>query len=119
MRSDSDGSKPVEQTYTEASGEVGHLLFDSLVHHLIEKGVLTKNDALSVVQTAAQVVRGRMEVDDVPSTLTSAAMTILERTYSSFEALKERAGASQLDGHNIHTLRPSLHGDRPKFPSDD
>lgn len=119
MRSDSDGTKPAEQTYTEASGEVGYLLFDSLVHHLIEKGVLTKNDALSVVQTAAQVVRGRMEEDDVPSAQTSAAMTILERTYSSFEALRERAGASRLDGHNIRALRPPLHGDRPKFPSDD
>ena len=119
MRSDSDGTKPAEQTCTEASGEVGYLLFDSLVHHLIEKGVLTKNDALSVVQTAAQVVRRRMEQDEVPSPQTSAAMTILERTYSSFEALRERAGASQLDGHNIHALRPPLHGDRPQFPSDD
>lgn len=119
MRSDSGGTKPAEQTYTEVSGEVGYLLFDSLVHHLIEKGLLTKNDALNVVQTAAQVVRGRMEEDDVPSTRTSAAMTILERTYSSFEALRERPGSSQLDGHNIHALRPPLHGDRPKFPSDD
>ena len=119
MPSDIDGTKPSEQTPAEASGEVVYLLFDSLVHHLIEKGVLTKNDALSVVQTAAHVVRGRLEEDDVPSTQTSAAMTILERTYSSFEALRERAGASQLDGHNIHALRPPLHGDRPKFPSDD
>jgi hypothetical protein len=119
MRSDSDGTKPAEQTYTEASGEVGYLLFDSLVHHLIEKGVLTKNDALSVVQTAAQVVRGRMEEDDLTSTQTRAAMTILGRTYSIFEALRERTGSSQLDGHNIHALRPPLHGDRPKFPSDD
>ena len=34
----------------ETSSSVEYLLFDSLVHHLIEKGVLTKNDALSVTR---------------------------------------------------------------------
>lgn len=119
MRSDNDGTKPAKQTHTEVSGEIGYLLFDSLVYHLIEKGVLTKNDALSVVQTAAEVVRSRMEDDGTPSPETSPALTILQRTYSSFEAVRDRQGASQLDGHNIHALRPRLHGDRPKFPSDD
>ena len=118
MRSDSDGTKPVEQAHPQASGDVGYLLFDSLVHHLIEKGVLTKNDALSVVQTAAQVVRGRHDVE-TSSPETRTALTILQRTYSSFEALKVRAGAPQVDGRNVHSLRPPLHGDRPQFPSDD
>ena len=35
------------------------MLFDSLVHHLISKGLLTKNDALSVVQTVAEVKRAQ------------------------------------------------------------
>jgi hypothetical protein len=119
MRSNSDGTKPVEQVHIEASGDVGYLLFDSLVHHLIEKGVLTKNDALSVVQTAAQLVRGRIHAGEESSPETIAALTILQRTYSSFEAIQDRRGAPRVDGGNIHSLRPPLHGDRPQFPSED
>jgi len=119
MRSDSDGTKSVEQVHTETSADVGYLLFDSLVHHLIEKGILTKNDALSVVQTAAEVVHGRIDDGETPSLQAKAALAVLERTYSSFEAVQDRQGAAQLDGHNVHSLRPSLHGDRPQFPSDD
>jgi hypothetical protein len=120
MRSDGDGKDhPHEQAHTEALGSVGYLLFDSLVHHLIEKGVLTKNDALSVVQTVAEVVRSRMDDGETRSQQTSAALATLDRTYSSFEAMQDRTGAAQLDGHNVHPLRPPLHGDRPRFPSDD
>ena len=119
MNSGGDGTHPHEQAHVEALGNVGYLLFDSLAHHLIEKGVLTKNDALSVVQTAAEVVRGRMEDEETPSQQASAALAILQRTYSSFEALQDRQGASQLDGHNVHPLRPPLHSDRPQFPSGD
>ena len=98
---------------------VEFLLFDSLVHHLIEKGVLTKNDALSVIQTAAQVVRGRMHEKDAPNEKTDAALRTLERTYSSFEALASRQGRSGLEAHNVHRMRPPLHGDRPHFPPED
>jgi len=119
MRSDSDGTKPVEQARTEASGDVGYLLFDSLVHQLIEKGLLTKNDALSIVQTAAEVVRGRIDDGETPSLHAREALDVLQRTYSSFEALRDRGNASRLDGENVHSLRPSLHADRPQFPSDD
>lgn len=96
-----------------------HLLFDSLVHHLIEKGVLTKNDALSIVQTAALVVRGRIEEGGAGDESSSAALIRLERTYSSFEALVDRHGKSRVDDHNVHPLRRPLHGDRPRFPKDD
>lgn len=119
MGSDDNGKNDSHgQADTEALGSVGYLLLDSLVHHLIEKGILTKNDALSVVQTAAEVVRGRT-LGETPSEETDAALTILDRTYSSFEAVSDRAGTSQLDGHNVHRLRPPLHGDRPRFPADD
>ncbi len=112
MSSDDDS----REARAQAPGSVSYLLFDSLVHHLIAKGVLTKNDGLGIVQTAAQVVQSRMCDDKSPET--NSALALLERTYSSFEALPERRGAP-LDGHNIHPLRPPLHGERPKFPSDD
>lgn len=97
---------------------VEYLLFDSLVHHLIEKGLLTKNDALSVVQTAAQVVRGRMHESDQVNERIDASLATLERTYSSYEALRDRHGNSRLDAHNVHQLRTPLHGDHPRFPSE-
>ena len=119
MPADGDGKDIASPASTESLGSVEFLLFDSLVHHLIEKGVLTKNDAMSVVQSAAEVVRGRMHGGEAPTLQTSAALAALERTYASFEAVVDRHGASRLDGHNVHPLRPPLHGDRPKFPSDD
>ena len=119
MSSDSDGKEPGEPARDAAFGSVGYLLFDSLVHHLIEKGILTKNDALSVVQTAAAVVRSRMNGGETPPLQTDAALTILERTYSSFEALQVRPETVRRDGDNVRSLRPSLHGDRPRFPTDD
>lgn len=119
MPLDSDGNEVHGQAETEANGSVEYLLFDSLVLHLIEKGVLTKNDALSVVQSAAEVVRGRMQDDKSHTHQTSAALAILERTYSSFEAVVDLHGAARLDAHNVHPMRPPLHGGRPKFPSDD
>lgn len=94
------------------------LLFDSLVHHLIEKGVLTKNDALSVVQTAAEVVRGR-DSDTMHPTNQDAALSTLERIYGSFEALPDRYGRPGLDAPNVLPLRPPLHGEHPHFPSED
>lgn len=97
---------------------IGYLLFDSLVHHLIEKGLLTKNDALSVVQTAAQVVRGKMH-ESLNDPRIDRALSTLERTYASFEALPDRYGRSGLGAPNVLPLRTPLHGDRPKFPTDD
>lgn len=103
----------------ESFNSVEYLLFDSLVHHLIEKGLLTKNDALSVVQIAAEVVRGRIHESGAAAAPFEAALGTLERTYSSFEALPDRNGLPRLDGHNVHPLRSPLHGERPRFPSDD
>lgn len=96
-------------------GTTEFLLFESLVHHLIEKGVLTKNDALSVVQTAAAVVRGRVASDVAKD----EEIAFLERVFASFEAMADRQGKLVLDGHNVHPLRTPLHGDRPSFPSED
>lgn len=98
---------------------VEYLLFDSLVHHLIEKGLLTKNDALSVVQIAAEVVRGRIHESGTAAAPFEADLETLERTYSSFDALPDRHGTPRLNGHNVHPLRVPLHRDRTNFPSDD
>ena len=103
----------------ETFGSVEFLLFDSLVHHLMEKGILTKNDALSVVQTAARVVQGRIYESGVGKKELVAALSMLERTYGSFEALRDRSRPSGLDAHNVHPLRTPLHGDRPNFPTED
>jgi hypothetical protein len=101
-----------------ASESVEYLLFDSLVHQLIEKGLLTKNNAFSVVQTVAEVVRSRMhESEEVPSM--DPKLRLLERIYGSFEALPERYGRSALNGDNVLPLRTPLHGDSPHFPSAD
>ena len=100
----------------ESLDSVEFLLFDSLVHHLIEKGLLTKNDALSVVQAVAQVVQGRLETDGAD--WHKAAFGTLERTYRSFEALPDRHGRPGVDADNIIPLRRPLHGEKPEFPSD-
>ena len=108
-----DGGLPPVSTAT-----VEFLLFDSLVHHLIEKGLLTKNDALSVVQTAAEVVRGKIhEMSGVARIDT--ALSTLQRTYASFEALPDRYGRRPLDADKVTPLRAPLHRERPHFPSDD
>lgn len=103
----------------ETFDSVEYLLFDSLVHHLIEKGLFSKNDALDVVQTVAEVVRGQVHECNATNEKRNAALSLLERTYSSYQALHDRHGRPEMDGHNVHPLRPPLHNDSPHFPSDD
>ena len=95
-------------------------LFESLVHHLIEKGILTKNDALSVVQTVAEVKRGELESERFDAGSLIKELAALERLYSSFELMRERSASKHgMDGDNVLQLRPPLHGDSPKFPRED
>ena len=92
-------------------------LFDSLVHHLIEKGVLTRNDALSVVQTVAEVEKGALE--EQPG-LNTDNLAKLERLYASYQTLPERQPShppEDEDG-NVVQLRPPIHGGQPRFPED-
>ena len=111
-----DGGGDPLQVDGKSFDSVEYLLFESLVHHLIEKGILTKNDALSVVQTVAEVVRGHMhERHRGPD----GALPMLERAYSSFEALADRFDGTRLDGLNVHPLRTPIHRDRPRFPSEE
>jgi len=91
-------------------------LFESLVHHLIEKGLLTRNDALSVVQTVAQVARGTLEEGKFEGVSAGNDLAILKRLYSSLELVRDRPSTSQaFDDGNVFQLRPPLHGGRPKF----
>ena len=116
MSSDpADGNSPLD---CYAPDSVEYLLFDSLVHHLIEKGVLSKNDALSIVQTAAHVVRGRVD-GGLPDRSAEAALAALERTYTSFEAIPHRYVRPGLGAPNVLPLRTPLHGEHPHFPSED
>lgn len=94
-------------------------LFESLVHHLIEKGVLTKNDALSVVQTVAEVKRGQRETAGADSAVAATELIVLERLYASFELVSGHRVPQRLDSGKILQLRPPIHGDNPRFPNDD
>lgn len=98
--------------------EVDAHLLEALMYVLIEKGVLTKNDALSVVETAAHVKRGeREEAGDASHA--EADLELLQRLYASFEALDDQPGVVNFDGENVYRLRRPIHGDRPTFPGDD
>ena len=96
-------------------GTVETMLFESLVFQLIEKGILTKNDALSIVQTVAQVKQGRLAGSDgAPET--DHELALLRRLYASFEAVSDRSALGNGDPANVKQLRPPLHQDAPEFP---
>ena len=99
-------------------GSLETMLFESLVYHLIEKGVLTQNDALSVVQTVASVKRGQSP-DEAGAARLDAELALLRRLYESFGALDARVASNGFDGTNVRQLRPPLHGDAPEFPRED
>lgn len=115
----SDTADGAQGKIDKSFNSVEYLLFDSLVHHLIEKGLLTKNDALRVVQIAAEVVRGRIHESASASERFESSLAMLERTYSSFEALPDGSAARRLSAENVHPLRAPLHRDPPQFPADD
>lgn len=119
-----DGSDNTYFPDSEKAGErperrVETLLVEALIHLLIEKGVLTRNDALSVVQTVTQVKQGELHEGLAASAQSRATLGMLHRLYTSFEGIADRPGVLQVDGANVRRLRPPVHGDRPEFPRDD
>ena len=118
---DDDGPDP--HGSGAAAGLPGERVYSQLVEALllllIEKGVLTRNDALSIVQTVAQVKQGEAVEGSEPAAQTRAALHMLERLYASFEALADRPGVALADLENVHQLRPPIYGSRPEFPRDD
>lgn len=114
---DGRGGSPVQGGSSDHSLET--MLFESLVHHLIEKGLLTKDDALSVVQTVAEVKRAQVVADGASDGYNpNDELRVLRQLFDSFEAMRERARGRPLDGHNVHQLRPPLHDGNPQFPDD-
>jgi hypothetical protein len=106
------------------TGDLVHFqLVEALILLLVEKGVLTKNDALSIVQTVAQVQRDEAVEDGEAGRRAEAAIRMLHRMYISFEALPERSGdipaGGEAGGENVHQLRPPTYGDNLEFPRDD
>lgn len=118
---DGPGADPegLGQASEVAGGQIHTQLLEALVLILIEKGVLTKNDALSIVQTVAQVQQGAAVEDRKSGAQAQATVRMLERMYASFEALAELPGLLLASGENVHQLRPPIYGDRPEFPRDD
>ena len=115
---DGHGASPMQGGTSAHSLET--MLFESLVHHLIEKGVLTKEDALSVVQTVAEVKRGQLIVaGGLDGYSLSDELRVLRQLFDSFEAMRERPRGRSVDGHNVHQLRPPLHGGSSQFPDED
>jgi hypothetical protein len=120
MPLDDDPDAGLEGQASEApDGQVHSQLVEALILVLIEKGILTQNDALSIVQTVAQVQRGNVVDGSTPAPETRAALGLLQRLYQSFDAIEDRAAALLAEGENVHQLRPPIYGDRPKFPRDD
>lgn len=121
--SSSDGHEPLSNSMRRQvrllARPVDSHLLEALMYVLIEKGVLTRNDALSVVETVAEVARGERETADDDGARAKGELKLLRRLYASFEALEDRPEVVALDSANVHRLRPPLHGDRPSFPRDD
>jgi hypothetical protein len=116
---DDPGKIEPEQARSSPPSIMERELFESLVHHLIEKGVLTKNDALSIVQTVAVVTRGRLGSSDAGREAIQNDLGVLRRLYESFELLDNEPVAREAsEGGNVVQLRPPLHGDQPEFPED-
>lgn len=121
MSADGPGADPngLGRASDSPDEQVHSQLVEALVHLLIEKGVLTRNDALSIVQTVADVQSGKAVEDTDAGSQTQAAITMLKRLYSSFEALADRTGTVVADADNVHQLRPPIYGDPPEFPRDE
>jgi hypothetical protein len=100
-------------------GDTDFRLTEALIHLLVEKGVLTRNDALSVVETVAQVRLGSLHEGSHPDPDADPVLRKFRRMYASFEALDGRPGVIETDSENVVRLRPPIHGDHPEFPHDD
>ena len=108
--SSSDGPGADPEGLGQASGigeQVHSQLVEALILLLIEKGVLTKNDALSIVQSVAQVQKGAATAESTEGT--RLALQLLQRLYLSFDALSDRSGMAVANGENVlHLGRRSM-----------
>ena len=115
---DGPGAAPKGLGGEGADEQVSTQLVEALILLLVEKGVLTKNDTLSIVQTVAQVQKGATEAGN-GSEPTAASLQFLQRLYLSFDALAGRSGAAVAEAENVRQLRPPIYDGRPEFPGED
>lgn len=86
----------------DPQGEVALLLCESLLHVLVEEGLIPKERALEALEGIAEVAeemhaRGRRSARSQPAS--EAAMLLIQRIADSFAAKSEiRAGAAGLPG---------------------
>ena len=93
------------------------LLVEALIHTLLEKGVLTKNDSLDIVESVTEVTQGALHDGDRPKGEIRQALGLLERLYHSFSSLESTS--VRASGENVVSLRPPLHRDAPRLPIED
>ena len=70
----------------DASGQAALLLAETMLHILVEAGVLTREQALEVVQTAAEVKGEGAVTGEAPAVLRET-LGMLRRMEVSFESL--------------------------------
>jgi hypothetical protein len=116
---DASGPRSADNRVDDPDSPVDVLLTEALIHLLVEKGVLTRNDALSVVETVAQVRLGSLHERAEPRADHDPTLRKLRRMYASFEALDGRPDVVETDAENVVRLRPPIYGDRHEFPRDD
>lgn len=117
-KSDGPGADPYGLDQKDSAQHVHSQLVEALIFLLIEKGVLTKNDALSIIQTVAQVQQG--EADGVQAgDPSSGALQMLQRLYLSFDTLSDSSRVTAAQGENVVHMRPPIYDGRPEFPRDD
>lgn len=113
---DGPGADPERLAQKVAGDHVHSQLVEALILVLVEKGVLAKNDALSIVQSVAEVRIGSAEegVDEA-----DAAVEMLKRLYFSFDALPGGFSAAVAESETVRHLRPPVYGGRPAFPGEE
>ena len=91
-------------------------LFETLCYVLIEKGVLSRNDALDIIQTVATVKIGADGSDRTRES--RVEIDYLRRMFDSFEAMDDRPDAAYTPEGNVQWLRPPLQSGKPEFPNE-
>lgn len=76
--SNDNGALPPAAIVAEAHGQAAILLVESLIHGLIERSVLSVADAVSIIETAADISREMALAGDVVPASVGGSIKILE-----------------------------------------
>lgn len=93
-------------------GQAALLLVESLIHVLVEKGALTREEALDVVQTSTEVKTDIASGNSEPRAIAMASLALLKERCLSFELLQEahRPGRDGDDQGRYSGAVTSRHG---------